>query len=106
MSDIKIKNKAAAAAFLHALKHSSDVREKWVSKFSGKKSDKDWSDGDRKELCKLIAETVGLAETPEIKDLHEMHAHASVELKEQSEELEAMDTRISAKYCVNGMDGG
>jgi hypothetical protein len=89
-----IQRRAVVAGFIHALKESPDVRDKWTLIFSTR----DW-----RGLRILIGETLGLAETPSEEDLEAMRIHSLDRLMHQLEELQQLDQRIEADYVLNGM---
>lgn len=95
MNDIQCK--AMAAGFVHALKESSDLRDRWVEI----RKSEDWV-----SLRLLIGQTLGTAKEPTEEDLKTMREHCSKRLGSEISELQQIDTRIEAGYVYNGMPHG
>lgn len=72
------QRKGAAAGFMHVLKHSPAVFEKWDA----------GDPHDAQSMGKLVQESLGLKEQPDHDDLTAMAAHAKEHLKTDLDELQ------------------
>jgi hypothetical protein len=88
------QQKAYAAAFIHALRESADVRDGWYSF----RRNLDW-DG----LCGFIGTTLGVP-APTRGDLDAMCQHAQEALLLQMSEVYALDNRVTPACVYNGGD--
>jgi len=95
MNDIQCK--AAAAGFIHALKQSRELRNRWADI----RNAEEWEN-----LRTLIGETLGLAQTPSPQDLEKMRGHCDSQLGPQLKELQQIDERIEPRYVCNGAHPG
>ena len=90
-----IQHKAAVAGFIHALYVSKPYRDKWADI----RVRRDWA-----AMRALIAETVGLAQTPNEEDLEAMRVHSERTLMPRLEELHNLDQRMDPNCICNGRD--
>ena len=94
MNDIQCK--AVAAGFIHALRESPDLRNRWVEI----RESRDWV-----SLRALIGQTLGTKEPTEA-DLEAMRLHCSSRLGSEVSDLQQLDQRMEASYTFNGMENG